>query len=475
MGELPFLVTLTAIAALLRFYRIGTPLWYDEIVTLVESVRSPLLDIVTRFAGDNHHPLYSVLAHLSVAVFGETPSSLRLPAALFGIASVPLLYLLGRSITRRVEAGAAAAILCVSYHHIWFSQNARGYTAVMFGVLVSTWALLRWLDEGRRGWLVLFAVSTALGAYAHMTTVLVAIGQALALAIVWLAGKRSREPHLDLKAGGAAFAGAALLTVLVYAPMLIDVRSVMTSGESAGGNPATLSWTIAAVLQGIRVGFGTAGAIALGAVVVGAGVLAYLRQRPAVALLFIIPVAVAVAAPVILDRPLRPRFIFFSAGFALLFVVRGAAVAGSLLGRTFSATLKTQAATSAVGLAAVAAVALSVKSLPYGYRFPKQDFESAVATVERSMRPADVAVVIGDGAEIPIVRYLGRPWPRISTARELHDLRDSHADVWVVSTFPSYIRSERAELWDALQRDCAIVGEVEGTVADGTITLRRCP
>lgn len=466
---------LVIVGTALRVYGIGTALWYDEIVTLVESVRSPFAEIVTRFPGDNHHPLYSVLGHIAVAVFGEQPWALRLPAAAFGVATVPLLYLVGRRVTDRTEAGAAALILTVSYHHIWFSQNARGYTAVLFCVLLSTYALLRWFDERRRSFVVLFAVSTALGAYAHLTTVLVAVGQALAIAIAWTGGDRSARVGPDWKGGAAAFVGAAVLTVLIYAPMLTDVGSVMSSGESSGGDAATLSWTVTAVLQGLQVGFGALGALALGAVIVGAGVVSYFRQRPAIALLFILPVVVTVSAALLLNRPVRPRFIFFGVGFALLFTVRGAATIGAILGGVIDTRRRrSRTATAAVALVTLAAVALSVRSLPYGYRYPKQDYVEAVTLVERSMRPGDVAVVIGDGAEIPIVQYLGRRWPRVNTEGDLRALRRNGATVWVVSTFPSYIRSGRPELWKALQSDCLTMSEIEGTVEDGAITVRRC-
>ena len=91
-SDVLWMALLAVAGAGLRFHGIGTNLWYDEIVTLTESVRAPFVQIVTSFAGDNHHPLYSVLAHAAVAVFGEEPSALRLPAALFGAATLPLLY-----------------------------------------------------------------------------------------------------------------------------------------------------------------------------------------------------------------------------------------------------------------------------------------------------------------------------------------------------------------------------------------------
>jgi hypothetical protein len=470
----PLIVALVIVGAALRFYRLDTALWYDEIVTVVESVRLPLADIVTRFGGDNHHPLYSVLAHLAVSVFGEQPWALRLPAALFGVATIPLLYVFGREVAGRVEAMAAAVVLTVSYHHVWFSQNARGYTAVLFFVLLSTYALLRWLDT-RRSWFAwLFVLSTALGAYAHMTTVLVAIGQGLACATA-LAGPGRDERLRTARTGTAVlFLAAALLTLLMYAPMLADVGSVMTSGKSSGVDQAALSWTVAAVLQGLQVGFGAVWFIVPAILVFGAGLWSYVRQRPLVPLLFVLPVVVTVAAAVALDRPVRPRFMFFSAGFALLFTVRGAAMVGAGVGRTIGVG-RSAAAQAAVAIVTVGAVVLSARSLPYGYRFPKQDYVEAVTFVEQAMHSGDRVAVVADGGEIPIVRYLGRPWPRIDTGAELDALRHDGRPVWVVSTFQSYIESLRPDLWEILATQCTEMREVEATVEDGDIAIHRCP
>lgn len=464
------------VGAGLRFHKLDSALWYDEILTLVESVRAPLGRIVTAFPGDNHHPLYSVLAHLAIGVWGETPWALRLPAALFGVASLPVLYLLGRAVTGRLEAAAASLILMVSYHHVWFSQNARGYTAVLCCVLLSTYAIVRWLDTRRSFWLWLYAVVTAVGAYAHLTTVLVAVAQAAACGLGWLAARathRTRESWIPL---APAFLGAAALTLLMYAPMLFDVGAVLADDRTGGGEKATLSWTVAAVLQGLRIGFGTAAGAIVAAVVLAAGIVSYLRQRPVVALLFGLPVVVTVAAALILGRPVRPRFLFFSAGFALLFVVRGGAVIGALAALAVRRpALTAWGARGMVVLLTLGAVGLSLRSLPYGYRYPKQDYGAAVALVEREMRPGDPVAVVGDGGEIPVVRYLHRPWTRIDTDAELHQLRGGSGPVWVLSTFPSYIRAEQPDLWTTLSQRCVQVGEIEATIDDGSITIRRCP
>ncbi len=188
-----WLGVLVVFALLLRGIGLSGGLWIDEIYSLLNSFRPSLVHIVTVFPQDNQHPLYSVLAHLSLSLFGESAWSIRLPALLFGAATVPLLYLLGKDVATRREAWYAALILTVSYHHVWFSQNARGYSALAFFAVLSTWLLLRAVGTGRRGLWIGYAIASALGAYTHLTMVFVVVAQCAATAIALLPGSRLLE------------------------------------------------------------------------------------------------------------------------------------------------------------------------------------------------------------------------------------------------------------------------------------------
>ncbi len=176
------LIGLTILALVLRLIGANNGLWTDEIFSLVDSFRLPFGELVRSYPGDTHHPLYSLLAHVSLTIFGESAWSIRLPSILVGTASVPLLYLLGREVADRREALFAAAVLAVSYHHVWFSQNARGYVILAACAMVGTWMLLRLLATGRPGFAAGYALVTALGAYTHLTMVFLAVGQAVAVA-----------------------------------------------------------------------------------------------------------------------------------------------------------------------------------------------------------------------------------------------------------------------------------------------------
>jgi hypothetical protein len=127
-----------------------------------------------------------------------------------------------------------------------------------------------------------------------------------------------------------------------------------------------------------------------------------------------------------------------------------------------------------VTLFTIGGVALSIRSLPYNYRFPKQDYEQAVAFIERTKGEADVPIVVGEPAATPVQKYLGRPWPQVFDGSEFRRLRETGAPIWVIYTFPSYIEAGQPDLWSMLQNECAEVGTFEGTVASGTIRVRRC-
>ncbi len=474
-AEIAFLAVLVVVGAILRIYRIDTGLWYDEIVTLLDSVQPPLLRILTHFPSNNDHPLYSVIAHLSVSAFGTTPSALRLPAVLFGVAAIPLLYFAGRAVTDRLEAGAAALILTFSYHHIWFSQNARGYTALLFFVMLATVALIRWFETGSRSSLVVYALSTALGAYAHLTMVLVCFSHALVGAFDWWwYGRQSRVSQRRVEFA-SAFVGAGLLTIAFHLPMLLDVSAFYSPGAAPRDEVATPLWSVLAAVRGLQAGFGSVWVIFIGVVLFGAGVWSYVKQQPTAALLMLLPVPFTLTVVLALQRPVRPRFVLFAIGFGLLVILRGGAVLGATLASKVQSWLdRRHAATAMVVVLTVGALAVSIRSLPFGYQYPKQDFEGAVTFIEQSKGAKDVAGVVGETAAVPVLRYLNRPWVRIERESQLEALRADAGEVWVLYTFPSYIETGEPELWAALLKRCSAVREFVGTVEGGTITVRRC-
>lgn len=468
---------LVLVAAVARSIALNSGLWLDEIYSLIRSFRAPMGTILTEFWGDNHHPFYAVLAHISRALFGEHPWSVRLPAVLFGIATVPALYALARRLVTQREALLASALLAVSYHHVWFSQNARGYSAIAFFTVVLTWLALRGLTDGApRVWYTYSAVA-ALAAFTHLTAILVVVGHAAAVAVYVLAvvPRSTATRWLTARRAALGFVLAAVMTFALYAAMLPQIVDYFVNRPSNLVGVSTPRW---AMLEGVRVlllgvsgGTLAAGllALALGGLCVGTGFISLWRRAPAFVLLLTMPVVVTIAGAVLARGTMYPRFFFFAIGPTLIVVVRGAFAIAEWMARR--SNWRAFANPQLMATAAIAAlIVVSTLSLVPNYRYPKQDFEGAMRYVLQAKGPSDVVVSSGVPAD-PYARLWQLPWPNVETAQQLTQARGTAPRTWVLYTFPRYLESRSPDIAALIRRECKPARVFRGTVGGGDIIV----
>ena len=94
------------------------------------------------FSSDTHPPGYYLLMLPWTRTVGTSLRAIRLPSALFGLASILLLFWLGSLAGWRLAGGVAAALLAVSGYHVFWSQVARMFALACFLGLAATVALL---------------------------------------------------------------------------------------------------------------------------------------------------------------------------------------------------------------------------------------------------------------------------------------------------------------------------------------------
>lgn len=462
------LLALMAAGLALRLPGLGDGLWYDEIQTLVDYVRLPLGRIVTTYDSTNQHLLYSIAAHLAATVAGESAAALRFPAVVFGVASLPAAYLFASRLAPRPQALLTAALLCASYHHVWFSQNARGYTGLLlFSLLGTAWFLDLLAGTARRpGRTALgYAVAMALATYTHVTAAVVVVAHGL----VWLvlvvrhgwAGRR----------WGPALAGlllAGTLSLQLYAPVLPQlVATVLHPAAPSTPRSTTAEWKspvwfVAEALRGLAAGL-PGGWVALGggAVVALAGMARVWRQRAEAVWLVVLPGMLTAGALLAMHHNLWPRFFFFAAGFAALVAVVGTFAVAE---RVWPARGRTAAAVALAGVAA-----LSATTVPRAWA-PKQDFGAAGAYVDAHRAPGD-AVVTVDLTRLPYARYYGRDWPAVEAATGLEAIERAHPRTWVLCTFPIRLSSELPDVWARLRAAYDTAAVFPGTVGGGAVVV----
>jgi hypothetical protein len=457
---------LVAVAAGLRVASLNSGLWIDEIITISESAR-PWTELVTVYSGSNHHPLYTLLMRGAIELVGETPWVARLPACLMGIASVAMLYVLAERLVWRWEALAAAAILATSYHHVWFSQSARGYTIQGFSVLCATYALLRGLEHGRRRDWFLYGTAAVAGIYAHLTMALVVVAH---VAVVLIGAAMRWRPLLTRHV--RAFLRTAALVVVVSLALQAFFLPAFLERTEPRRTPgyeevSRVGWMLSTAWSSVVEAVGLPAALG-GVLVALCGVVGLWRRHPLATALLVAPL-VAVPLPlVIIARPLYPRFLFFGTGVAALVVARGLGVmADTIVPRRIGRRGRLVAAATVVGALAVAGA--SAPGLIRNYRVPKQDYAGAERfLLEAERRGARNAVTTG---LCVYQRYRAGPpdWPCLITAADFDALAPCASPPTLIAHTLS-VHMHRS-LRTRLREHCPRVERFPGTLADGTIDV----
>lgn len=454
-------------ASALRLYKLDAGLWLDEILTYVNYAKMPFGEIISTYDSENQHFLYTLLAHASFSMFGESTWSFRLPAVLFGIGSIWALYLLGRQVTSAQEALLAAALLAFSYHHVWFSQNGRGYTGLLFWTLLASWLFLRALREARPKLWLFYAIAAALGVYTHLTMLFVIIGHFIIYLATLFLRRGEDWPHrwAGLVLG---FCLAGLLTLELHAIVLPQIFNNVGE-EIAIALWKQPLWTLLEFVKGMQISF-VGNIVATAALLVFcAGLVSFARTNPVVIQLLLIPAVIGAAMVMGMGHQMWPRFFFFTLGFAALVVIRGI----MMLGRGAAQVLNIPSTRAMpIGTAlCIGLILVAAMSLPNVFG-PKQDYGGALAFVEASKKPGDAIVTVGL-ATIPYQRFYKTDWETVKTLGSLNAIRARAQRTWLLYTLAPVMQSNYPDIMDVIQRDFRVVREFKGTLGGGSIYVCR--
>ncbi len=229
-------ISLTALG--LRLYRLGEwGFWGDEMTTVNRALA--LMDLpLWRWAPS------LVLTRLALGWLGVTEWAARLPAALAGTVTVPLLYWLGRRMLSERAALAGAALLALSPWHLYWSQNARFYAFLLLFYTLALGLFYLGLERDRLTLLGASLVFLGLGAMERPLALFLVPTLGLYVLLVWWSGWFTRPPGLRWRnllfyAAPGAFSGLLLLSSV---PAVQDPRVWQRSFAWINNNPL---WVLA--------------------------------------------------------------------------------------------------------------------------------------------------------------------------------------------------------------------------------------
>ena len=207
---------LTVLAFELRRRALGAPFWIDEGIS-VGIASHPLTEIPGLLRQDGSPPLFYVLLHWWMGIFGSSESSTHAFAATCAILSVPAGWWAARPFGRNAGL-AAAALLAVSPYVGLYADETRMYSLVLLLTLLATGAFLRAFVLRRRRYVAVFAVLLAAVLYTHAWGAFYAVSAGLAWLGLVAWGPDRRRLALDglLGFGGALVLFAPWLPTLAY-------------------------------------------------------------------------------------------------------------------------------------------------------------------------------------------------------------------------------------------------------------------
>lgn len=186
-------------------------LWLDETVS-VYLASFPPLEILRQgmFLQEPNPPLYHLLLHCWMRVFGSGEAAVRILSASLGTLYLPPICLLGRRLLSPRVALIATLLVAIDPFLVWYSQEARMYALVATLSLWSVYCFVRAMDTPRWSWWAAYVGVTVASLYSHFYAVLLLPAELVFLLVcAWRRG-------VALRRGALAWA----LSLLCFSPWL---------------------------------------------------------------------------------------------------------------------------------------------------------------------------------------------------------------------------------------------------------------
>lgn len=225
-----WLLPIVVLATLVDFHDVTKPvMWTDEALSVLLSAYSPAL-ICFHTAQDVHPPLYFLLLHGWMTVFGTGVFALRAMSVLAGVVTVVLSVWLVSLIASRRAAILAGLLLALLPISVRYSQEVRMYSLQDVWLMGATIALIYWVKNPQRyRYLVMYTLLMTAGFYTHYFAGLCVVAHWLYLSL--LRFQPSKEYHLVTRPSWWLANGA---VVFLYVPWIPDLIGQLSDTVDIG-------------------------------------------------------------------------------------------------------------------------------------------------------------------------------------------------------------------------------------------------
>ena len=213
-----YVLGLLLVSGVMRTLALGEALWMDEGLS-IGLASQPLFDIPGDLRQDGNPPLYYMLLHVWIQIFGNGPAETQAMSVAIALLAVPIGLWAGWSLFGRRAGLIAAALGALNPFLTTYAQETRMYSLMVVLSIALTAAFVHVYIFRNRRYLPVFGVVLALMLYTHSWGLFMTFGALVAFGAAVL--EMEREGRRDLIRDGLLGFGIALLLYLPWIPTLL--------------------------------------------------------------------------------------------------------------------------------------------------------------------------------------------------------------------------------------------------------------
>lgn len=171
--EVTIISVITLFALFLRLIMLQNygDLWLDELYSWYFSSKNNVIDTVLELVKqDIHMPLYFIILHFWIKIFGQSDVSMHLCTLFLTIPIIPLSFYLMKSLFNKTVGYFSAILLTINAWGIYYSIEVRFYGMVFVLSLLSAYFFAKMLETFDKRYILGFIISHSLLIYTFSAT-----------------------------------------------------------------------------------------------------------------------------------------------------------------------------------------------------------------------------------------------------------------------------------------------------------------
>ena len=186
-----------AILALIGYLSLSaSPVGGDEPFSIFTAQNS-IADIITALRGGNNPPLFEIVLHYWIDLFGVSPVAVRFPSYIFSLVLLVLVYRICRLFSAHLSSLLVMALVGFSNYYIYFLHEARAYSLLAVLTVLSVYLVHKAISSpDRKMYFIVLSFLYALLAYTHYFGLFVVFFQIPVLLFVYFDNATFRKHYL---------------------------------------------------------------------------------------------------------------------------------------------------------------------------------------------------------------------------------------------------------------------------------------